>query len=141
MTSLQNHKDELPMATRERPLSPHLQVYRWQITMTMSILHRTSGLILTVGAFALAWWLMAVAAGGEHYARAADCLASPFGKLVLFGFSLALVYHLLNGVRHLLWDAGMGFEIPEFYRSGWAVAVLTVVFTAAIWFFAMGGAA
>lgn len=129
------------MATRERPLSPHLQVYRWQITMTMSILHRVSGMILTVGAFALAWWLLAVAAGGDHYARAAACLASPLGKLVLFGFSLALVFHLLNGVRHLAWDAGQGFEIPEFYRSGWAVAILTVVFTAAIWFVALGGAA
>jgi succinate dehydrogenase / fumarate reductase cytochrome b subunit len=136
-----NHKDEPPMATRERPLSPHLQVYRWQITMTMSILHRVSGIILTVGAFAFAAWLMAVAAGGDSYACAAECLASPLGKLFLFGFSLALVYHLLNGVRHLLWDAGIGFEIPEFYRSGWTVAVLTVVFTAAIWFFALGGAA
>ena len=129
------------MATRERPLSPHLQVYRWQITMTMSILHRVSGVILTVGAFALACWLLAVAAGGEQYARVAHALASPLGKLALFGFSLALVFHLLNGIRHLAWDAGQGFEIPEFYRSGWTVAVLTVVFTAAIWFFALGGAA
>ena len=126
------------MATRERPLSPHLQVYRWQITMTMSILHRASGVILVVGAFALAWWLLALAAGGEAYANAAACLASPLGKLVLFGFTLSLVYHLLNGIRHLLWDAGFGFEIPEFYASGWTVVVLTVVLTAAIWFFAMG---
>jgi succinate dehydrogenase / fumarate reductase, cytochrome b subunit len=129
------------MPIRERPLSPHLQVYRWQITMTMSILHRVSGVILTVGAFALAWWLMAVAAGGESYDRAARCLASPFGKLILFGFSLALVYHLLNGIRHLLWDAGYGFEIPEFYRTGWTVAVLTVALTTAIWFVALGGGA
>ena len=106
-------KDEPRKATRERPLSPHLQVYRWQITMTMSILHRASGVILTFGAFALAWWLMAVATGGESYDRAARCLASPFGKLILFGFSLALVYHLLNGIRHLLWDAGphRGFHV------------------------------
>jgi len=129
------------MATRERPLSPHLQVYRWQITMTMSILHRVSGVILTFGAFALAWWLLAVATGGESYDRAARCLASPFGKLILFGFSLALVYHLLNGIRHLLWDAGWGFEIPEFYRTGWTVAVLSVALTAAIWFVALGGTA
>jgi succinate dehydrogenase / fumarate reductase, cytochrome b subunit len=129
------------MPIRERPLSPHLQVYRWQITMTMSILHRVSGVILTVGAFALAWWLMAVAGGGESYDRAARCLASPFGKLILFGFSLALVYHLLNGIRHLLWDAGYGFEIPEFYRTGWTVAVLTVALTTAIWFVALGGGA
>ena len=129
------------MATRERPLSPHLQVYRWQITMTMSILHRVTGVGLVAGAFGLAWWLLAVAAGGEQYARAAACLASPLGKFLLFGFSLALVYHLLNGLRHLLWDIGWGFEIPEVYKSGYIVAVLTVVLTAVIWFVALGGAA
>lgn len=129
------------MATRERPLSPHLQVYRWQITMTMSILHRVSGVILTVGAFALAWWLLAVAAGGDSYVLAAAFLASPLGKLFLFGFSLALVYHLLNGVRHLLWDVGVGFEIPEFYRSGWTVAVLTVLLTVLIWYVGLRGGA
>lgn len=129
------------MATRERPLSPHLQVYRWQITMTMSILHRVSGVILTVGAFALAWWLMAVATGGESYLRAADCLASPLGRFVLFGFSLSLVYHLLNGIRHLLWDAGWGFEIPEVYRSGYVVFGLTVLLTALIWIVALRGGA
>lgn len=126
------------MATRERPLSPHLQVYRWQITMTMSILHRATGVALTIGAFGLAWWLLAVAAGGDAYAQASACLASPFGQFVLFAFSAALVYHLLNGIRHLLWDAGWGFEIPEFYASGWAVVALTVVLTAAIWIAAKG---
>ena len=129
------------MPTRERPLSPHLQVYRWQITMTMSILHRVTGFVITVGAFALAWWLMAVAAGGDAYRDAAECLSSPLGMLALAGFSLSLVYHLLNGIRHLLWDAGWGFEIPEFYASGWTVAILTVVLTALIWFAVLGGAA
>ena len=130
------------MATRERapsrPLSPHLQVYRWQITMTMSILHRATGVALTVGALGLAWWLLALAAGGELYAHASALIASPVGLVLLFGFSLSLVYHLLNGLRHLMWDMGWGFEIPEIYRSGWAVAALTVVFTAAIWFAAFG---
>ena len=130
------------MATRERPqsrpLSPHLQVYRWQITMTMSILHRVSGVVLTVGAFGLAWWLLALAAGGDQYAHASALVASPVGLLMLFGFSLSLVYHLLNGLRHLMWDMGWGYDIPEVYRSGWAVAALTVVFTAAIWFAAFG---
>jgi len=130
------------MATRERaqtrPLSPHLQVYRWQITMTMSILHRATGVALTVGALGLAWWLLALAAGGDQYAHAAALIASPVGLVLLFGFSLSLVYHLLNGLRHLMWDMGWGYEIPEIYRSGWAVAVLTVVFTAAIWFAAFG---
>jgi succinate dehydrogenase / fumarate reductase cytochrome b subunit len=126
------------MATRERPLSPHLQVYRWQITMTMSILHRVTGVGLTIGVFGLAWWLLAVAAGGDAYAHAAACLASPVGQFLLLGFSASLVYHLLNGIRHLLWDAGIGFEIPEFYASGWTVAALTVVLTAAIWIVAKG---
>lgn len=129
------------MANRERPLSPHIQVYRWQITMTMSILHRATGIILVVGAFALAWWLLAVAAGGDVYAAAAACVASPVGMIALFGFSLALVYHLLNGIRHMLWDIGWGFELPEVYRSGYTVAILTVVLTALIWFFALRGGA
>jgi succinate dehydrogenase / fumarate reductase cytochrome b subunit len=129
------------MATRERPLSPHIQVYRWQITMVMSVLHRATGIALTVGAFGLAWWLMAMAAGGEQAARAAECLASPFGKVVLFGFSASLVYHLLNGIRHLLWDIGWGYDIPEVYKSGYTVGVLTVVLTAVIWVLALGGAA
>ena len=129
------------MATRERPLSPHLQVYRWQITMVMSILHRATGVALAVGIFGLAWWLLALAQGGETFAQAAHLVASPIGLLFLFAFSLSLVYHLLNGIRHLLWDAGMGFEIPEFYRSGWTVAVLTVALTAAIWFAALHGGA
>ena len=129
------------MATRERPLSPHLQVYRWQITMVMSILHRATGVVLTLGAFGLAWWLMAMAHGGDMAAKATACLASPFGKFVLFGFSASLVYHLLNGIRHLLWDIGWGFDIPDVYKSGWTVAVLTVVLTALIWFLALGGAA
>ena len=129
------------MPSRERPLSPHLQVYRWQITMTMSILHRVTGVVITVGAFGLAWWLMAVAAGGETYRDAAECLASPLGLVALAGFSLSLVYHLLNGIRHLSWDAGWGFEIPQFYASGWTVAILTVVLTALVWFAAFGGGA
>jgi succinate dehydrogenase / fumarate reductase cytochrome b subunit len=127
------------MPTRERPLSPHLQVYRWQITMAMSILHRATGVALAVGIFGLAWWLLALAQGGETFAHAAKLVASPVGLLFLFAFSLSLVYHLLNGLRHLLWDVGWGFDIPDVYRSGWTVAVLTVVFTLAIWFVAFGG--
>ena len=129
------------MPSRERPLSPHLQVYRWQITMTMSILHRATGVAITVGAFGLAWWLMAVAAGGEARHSAASRYVSPLGLVALAGFSLSLVYHLLNGIRHLSWDAGWGFEIPQFYASGWTVAILTVVLTALVWFAAFGGGA
>ena len=127
------------MALRERPTSPHLQVYRWQLTSVLSILHRASGVVLTIGALGLAWWLLAVDAGGERYARAAGMVASAPGLVLLFGVSLALVFHLLNGLRHLFWDMGWGFSIDETYRSGWAVVILTVVFTAAIWFAVFGG--
>lgn len=117
------------------------QVYRFQLTSVMSVLHRISGVVLSVGALGLVCWLMAAARGGDAYASVAACLASPLGMIGLAGFSLALVYHLLNGIRHMLWDMGHGMTIPEVYRSGYVVAVLTVVLTAAIWFFAMRGGA
>ena len=126
------------MATRERPLSPHMQVYRWQITMVMSILHRATGIALTAGAFGLAWWLVMLAAGPEEAERAMTVVSSPIGLVFLFAFSLALVYHLLNGIRHLAWDIGRGYDIPTVYKSGYTVAILTVVLTAALWFFALG---
>jgi succinate dehydrogenase / fumarate reductase cytochrome b subunit len=131
------------MTQRERPLSPHLQVYSWQITMTMSILHRATGVALAVGAFAVAWWLLAVAGGGETFATFQSFASSWLGKLALFGFSFCLVYHLLNGLRHLLWDVGYGYEIPKLYATGWTVVVLAAVITGAIWFCALraGGAA
>lgn len=128
---------------RARPLSPHLQVYRWQITMLMSILHRATGVVLAVGAFGIAWWLLAVAAGGETYANAAALIGSAPGQLALGAFSVCLVYHLLNGIRHLLWDAGYGFEMPKVYVTGWSVFVLSVLITAGIWVAALsrGGVA
>lgn len=131
------------MTTQQRPLSPHLQVYRWQITMTMSILHRATGVALAIGALGLACWLLAVAAGGESYAFMATLLGSAFGQLALAAFSACLVYHLLNGLRHLLWDVGYGYEIPKLYATGWTVAVLAVAITAGIWFAALrsGGGA
>jgi succinate dehydrogenase / fumarate reductase cytochrome b subunit len=131
------------MTQRERPLSPHLQVYRWQITMTMSILHRATGVALAVGVFALAWWLVAVAGGGEHYARFIDIAGSPLGRIAVLGFGFCLVYHLLNGLRHLLWDVGYGYEIPKLYATGWTVIVLSILITGAVWYCALraGGAA
>ena len=117
------------------------QYYRFQITSVMSLMHRVSGIVLSFAAFVLAWWLLAVAQGGDAYERAAACLASPFGKVALFGFTLALVYHFFNGLRHLLWDAGWGFKIPQVYKSGYTVLALSVVSVAAIWFFALRGAA
>ena len=118
-------------------------LYRLQITSVMSLMHRVTGIIASVGAFGLAWWLLAVAKGGDAYATASACLGSPLGTLALIAFSFALVYHLLNGIRHLVWDAGKGYEIPTLYASGWTVIGLTAAITIALWFGALqgGGAA
>lgn len=131
------------MATPKRPLSPFMigSYYRPQITSMMSIAHRGSGVVLALGSLALAWWLLAVAAGGEAYAAFAACASSPLGKAALFVYSAALVYHFLNGLRHLLWDAGWGFDIPTVYASGYTVMGLAAVLTALLWWVGLGGAA
>lgn len=121
------------MATPQRPLSPHLQVYRWQITMTLSILHRVTGVALAIGAFGIAWWLLAIAGGAESYAQFTALAASWPGRIVLIGSSYGLIYHLLNGLRHMLWDTGWGFRIQQFYATGWTVVVLSFVLTGALW--------
>jgi succinate dehydrogenase cytochrome b subunit len=121
------------MTTGERPLSPHLQVYRWQITMTLSILHRATGLALAFGTLLLARWLLALASGPEAYAPVQEWNASWLGRLFLFGWTWSLFYHLCNGIRHLAWDSGFGFEIPDVYRSGWTVVIASVVLTLIAW--------
>ena len=128
---------------KQRPLAPFMlgSLYRFQITSVMSFLHRATGVALAVGAFALAWWLLAMASGGEAAQRAMDCLASPLGKVALLGLTACLAYHFFNGIRHLLWDAGWGFSIPQVYRTGYAVVALTLLSTALIWWAALRGAA
>jgi succinate dehydrogenase / fumarate reductase cytochrome b subunit len=121
------------MATRERPLSPHLQVYRWQVQMVTSILHRATGIVLWVGMLGLVWGLLALAAGPERWDAFAACAGSPFGKLVLFGFSWSLAFHLINGIRHLVQDAGHGYAIPEFVRSSWLSVIGSFVLVALAW--------
>jgi len=116
-----------------RPLAPHLQIYRWPITMGTSILHRITGVGLTGGTLLLAWWLYAVSDGPNSYAVFEAVAGHVLGQLVLFGFTLALVYHAFNGVRHLFWDAGIGFDLKTANRSGLAVYVLTLVTTVLIW--------
>ena len=119
--------------TRQRPLSPHLQVYRPQLTSMMSIIHRATGVALTTGTLVLAAWLVAVAIGGETYKMVAIAVAHPLGQFVLFGYSAALIYHAFNGIRHLTWDLGFGLTIPEVYRSGHIVLFLTFLLTACLW--------
>lgn len=127
------------MATQDRPLSPHLQVYKRQLTSVMSILHRGTGVVLALGSLVVAAWLVAAAGSADAYASFAACLASLPGKLALFAFSASLVYHFLNGIRHLFWDAGHGLEISQAYASGYAVLALSVLLTAVLWYFALRG--
>lgn len=126
------------MREDSRPLSPHLQIYRWQITMTLSILHRASGIVLSVGALFLVYWLVALSHGPEEYARVRNMLASLPGQLALIGWTAALFYHLCNGIRHLFWDAGVGFEMTTVRRSGWAVVIVSAVLTILTFWLARG---
>jgi succinate dehydrogenase / fumarate reductase cytochrome b subunit len=126
---------ETATATRhkERPRSPHLQIYRWPVTMLTSILHRMTGVAMGAGLVLVAWWLIATASGPSAYADFMSCAGSIPGRLVLFALSLSLIYHLLNGIRHLVWDVGAGFEKHSAERAGRLVIGLAVVLTLAIW--------
>jgi succinate dehydrogenase / fumarate reductase, cytochrome b subunit len=121
------------MATPARPLSPHLQVYRWQIGNTLSILHRFSGLGLSLGLLALCYWLAAIAGGQASYRRALFWFSNPLGLVALGLWCLAFYYHLLNGIRHLFWDMGKGFERRERHASGWFVVIASLALTAGTW--------
>lgn len=121
------------MQTSERPLSPHLQIYRWQLTMTLSIAHRATGIALSVGTLLLVWWLVAAATGPEAYRVVQEFLGSWLGILLLVGWSLSLFYHLCAGIRHLVWDTGHGFDIKTVYQSGWTVVVASIGLTILAW--------
>lgn len=130
------------MAANQRPLSPHLQVYRPQITSVLSILHRITGLFLAFGSLFLVLWLVALASGPERYTAVLEALVSPLGLIMLAGWTFAVFYHLCNGIRHLFWDAGMGFELAQARTSGWAVVIVSTLLTVAVWAGALlGGAA
>ena len=121
------------MTTRERPLSPHLQVYRWQVQMVTSVLHRATGIVLALGGLGLVWGLLALAAGPQRWDAFAACAASAPGKLILLGYSWALAFHLVNGVRHVLQDAGLGFSVPDFVRNSWISVIGSLVLVALAW--------
>ena len=109
----------------ERPLSPHLQVYRWQITMALSILHRGTGLALSVGLIVFVYWLLSLASGPESYAQAQALLGSGLLKLCYAGWAFCFFYHFANGIRHLIWDLGHGFEENQINLGGWIVVVFS----------------
>lgn len=121
------------MQTDSRPLSPHLQIYRPQWTSALSILHRVTGLLLSAGMLLVTAWLVTLAGGPESFAGMQAVLTHPIMIVLLIGWTLALFYHLLNGIRHLIWDAGMMMDIPSARLSAWVVVVLTLVLTALVW--------
>jgi len=128
------------MSTSNRPLSPHLQIYRPQLTSVLSISHRITGLVLIAGSALLTAWLVALAGGPESFESMRGLLGSIPGRLILFAFTLALFFHLCNGIRHLFWDSGRGFELDSAYRSGWAVLAASVVLTLVAWIIGYAGA-
>jgi succinate dehydrogenase / fumarate reductase, cytochrome b subunit len=121
------------MPVRARPTSPHAGIYRWQIGNSLSILHRITGAFLGLGLVALAYWLVSIAGGSQDYAMAARVFAGPAGRLVLMGWTFAFLFHLLNGVRHLFWDAGRGFERTQRHASGWFAVIGAIALTACVW--------
>jgi succinate dehydrogenase / fumarate reductase cytochrome b subunit len=116
-----------------RPLSPHIQVYRWPISMVLSISHRVTGCALGVGTLLLTWWLVAAASSDDAFDRAQWFMHSALGLLLLFGWSVALIFHFFSGIRHLAWDAGIGFDPPTYNNTGWGVIIATGVCTVLVW--------
>jgi succinate dehydrogenase / fumarate reductase cytochrome b subunit len=114
-------------------MSPHLQVWRWHVTMATSIFHRAGGVALYAGSLLLVGWLVAAASGPEAYATYEAVLLSPFGLVVLFTFTAAATFHFANGLRHLLWDTGRGLDVKEANASGWFVIGFAAVATILIW--------
>lgn len=131
------------MADTQRPLSPHMGIYKWQVQMVTSIVHRATGIALSVGTLLVLWGVFSLASGEDSYNQFKTCVGSPIGLILLVGWSWALFYHLCNGIRHLFQDGGMGYAIPQFIRSSWLSIVGSVVLTIIVWAYVLmsGGAA
>ena len=123
----------------DRPLSPHLQIYRPLINMVMSILHRITGTALYFGTVVLAAWLVAVASGPDSFQTVSGALNTWPGWIVLFGYTWVLIHHALGGIRHFIWDFGLGYEHETIDLLSWGTIVLSVLLTAIVWFFALRG--
>jgi succinate dehydrogenase / fumarate reductase cytochrome b subunit len=121
------------MSNTERPTSPHLTIYRWPITMTLSILHRATGVAMSIGLIVLTAWLAAAAAGPEIYDQVAALLSTLVGRIMLIGWSFSFFFHLANGLRHLVWDTGRGFEKRQTNASAWLAIIAALVLTAVYW--------
>ncbi|HET6552379.1 MAG TPA: succinate dehydrogenase, cytochrome b556 subunit [Dyella sp.] len=131
------------MADTQRPLSPHMGIYKWQVQMVTSIVHRATGIALSVGTLIVLWGVFSLASGEASYLQFKTCIGSPIGQVLMFGWTWALFYHLCNGIRHLFQDGGMGYAIPQFIRSSWLSIVGSVVLTLIVWAYILtsGGAA
>jgi len=116
-----------------RPISPHLQIYKPQLTSVLSITHRATGVFLSLGIPLFVYWVWSLEQGPEAYATARAFIGSVFGRALLFFWSFAFFYHLCNGIRHLFWDIGKGFELPDVYRSGWLVVGVSAGITLLTW--------
>jgi succinate dehydrogenase / fumarate reductase cytochrome b subunit len=125
----------------ERPISPHLQIYRVTLTMALSILHRATGIALYVGTLLLVWWLVAAASGHAAYATVQAFTGSIIGRLIVFGYTWALMHHMLSGIRHFVWDLGYGFKANEREALTWGALIGGIVLTILIWIiaYAIGG--
>jgi succinate dehydrogenase / fumarate reductase cytochrome b subunit len=130
------------MPANARPLSPHLSVYRWQIQMVTSVVHRATGIALSVGLLLVAWALIALASGPDAFATVSAFCKSWFGMFLLLGWTWSLAFHFLNGIRHLWQDLGIGYDVPTFVRAGWIVMIGSFVLTLLVWacVLARGGA-
>lgn len=116
-----------------KPLSPHLSIYRPQLTSVLSILHRGTGIVLAIGTLLVSYWLLAILSGPESYSNALQLFSSWLGQLILFGWSWAVSYHLCNGIRHLCWDLGLGFELKTAYLTGYLVVITSLLLTITLW--------
>lgn len=121
------------VARPKRPLSPHIQIYTPLINMVMSIMHRITGAALYFGTLLLAWWLIAAATGPDYFDYVTGILGSLPGRIVLFGYTWALIHHMLGGVRHFIWDMGKGFDLKTIDQLSWGTIILSVLLTGAIW--------
>jgi len=117
----------------KRPMSPHLQVYRPQLTSILSIMNRVTGMAVSAGTLLLVWWLVAAATGPQAFDRVQWFIGSPVGLFMLFGWTAALFYHFFAGIRHLAWDAGYGYDLDKVHMTGWATMIATVVCTILVW--------
>lgn len=117
----------------ERPLSPHLQIYRPTLTMILSIVHRGTGIALYLGTILLAWWLIATASGPDYFNWVNEIFGSFVGRLILFGYTWALIHHMLGGIRHLVWDMGRGFDLPTVEFSARLIIFISIGLTILIW--------